>query len=134
MRILSVGIGRLGIAILVSIQVLIFGCEHTREVQEKIREQERTECLKGWHRSYVYENTRLFAGDLLFPLNWGSYLFTVVVETLTLPLDIPNERSYQSFCNELKATLPQEPPIYLKRPEEAVNHTSKEHIAPPSGN
>lgn len=116
MRISSSRIGRLGVAILLSVQVLISGCDHTREVQQKIRDQERTECLNGWHRSYIYENTKLLAGSLLFPLNWGSYLFTVAVDTLTLPLDVPNERSYQSFCNELKATVPQEPPKYLKRP------------------
>ena len=134
MRILSSRTRRLGIAIILSVQVLISGCEHIREGQQRLRDQERTECLKGWHRSYIYENTRLFAGSAWFPLNWGSYLFTVVVETLTLPLDVPNERSYQSFCNELKATLPQEPPQYIKRPKEEVNQHSDKNIVPPSGN
>lgn len=91
---LSSRIGRLGIAILISVQVLISGCEHIREGQQKVRDQERTQCLRGWHRSYIYESTRLLAGMLWNPLNWGDYLFTVVADTLWLPVDVPSELSY----------------------------------------
>lgn len=126
MRILPSRIGRLGIAILVTGQVLISGCA-------ELKPFEIEQCIGNVpahlsHSSYLYVPTRIYftmpPGDrvltiagrvLFFPI---VFPFVLLGDTLTLPFDIYNEISYQSRCNRLKKE----------------KETSKENRAPASGN